>query len=182
MRIAKRLAFAVLFTLALVPCLALAQDSKPAKPEAEVKPQPQPYLLTFTIKETFAGKAAVERSYTMTAFAGDRYRQGGGNIRDNDRFAEKNIDGGKEEFKVGTEIQVGEIEQIGANLIVNFTATSEMPVAKGIDGNFPETRNWRVGSKILLVPGKPTVVYSATDAVTDHKVEIVLTAKPVNDK
>jgi len=179
MRISKRLILAVLFSLMLAPCLALAQDSKP---EAEVKPQPQPYQLTFTVKETFAGKAAVERSYTLTVITNDDKNHHDGSVRDNDRTAEKQADGGNKEFRVGTDIDVYRLSHQGNLLIVDFRADSEMPVAKSPDGNFPETRTWRISVSAALVLGKPTIVYSATDAVTDHKVEIVLTAKPITDK
>jgi hypothetical protein len=181
MRTAKRLVLAVLFTLALAPCFILAQDSKLAKPEAEVKPQPQPYLLTFTVKESFAGKSAIERSYTLTVLANDdKYHNV--SVRDSDRIAEKQVDGGVKNFRVGTNIDVSNLSLRGEFLIVDFRADSEMPVAKSVDGNFPETREWRISVASALVIGKPTVVYSATDAATDHKVEIVLTAKPITDK
>lgn len=181
MRIVKRFTLAVLFSLILAPCLGLAQDSKPAKSEAEIKPQPQPYQLTFTVKETIAGKAMVERSYTIPIFADVNPYQDG-SVRDTDRSASKQVDDKMVEFRVATEIDVNRASLRGDLLMVVFRADSEMPVARGVDGNFPETRDWRISVSAAVVPGKPTVVYSATDAVTDHKVEIVLTAKPITDK
>jgi hypothetical protein len=46
----------------------------------------------------------------------------------------------------------------------------------------PQEHDWVISVAAVLVPGKPTLVYSTTDAVAGHKVEILATAKRLNEK
>ena len=182
MHTSTRIALVALLSLVLAPSLVLAQGDQPAKAVAEVKPQPQsqPYLLTFTIKESFGGKSAVERNYSLTVVADDESYHHNVSVRDSDRVALKKTDGGFDTFSVGADIDIAHVSRRGDVLIVDLRADSDSPVAKSVDGNFPETRNWKISIVAVLVPGKPTVVYTSADAVTDHKVEMVATAKPLS--
>ena len=183
MHTSTRILFAALLGLALTPSFVLAQDTQPAKAAAEVKPQPQPYLLTFTIKESLAGKSAVEKNYALTVIADEEdSNHRTVSMRDSDRVGEKKTENGDDTFYVGMNIDVWRVKRRGEVLIVDLRADCDSPVAKGVDGNHPETRNWKISIVAVLVPGKPTVIYTSADAVTDHKVEIVATAKPLGEK
>jgi hypothetical protein len=190
MNMRTRLALAALLTLALAPCFAKAQSEKAAKREAEAattqaqanvpKEQPQPFLLTISVKETVAGKAAVEKSYSLTVVADDRsYRYE--TLRDGDRIpytGEK----GREYFDVGTNIDITDASRHGESLAVNLRVESSSLTAKADGVNLPQVNQWKNNIVAILVPGKPTVVYAATDGITGHKVEIQATAQLLNVK
>jgi len=190
MKMPARLTLAALLSLALAPCLASAQGEKLAKAEAEAaaapakadapKPQPQPLLLTITVKESDSGKATIERSYTFTEMADDsRFNQE--NLRDGDRIpymGEK----GREYYDVGTNIDIDSVSRRGEAVAFNLRVESSSLAAKTDGVNLPQVSHWRMTVAAVLLPGKPTVVYSATNAMTAHKVEIQATAQLLNGK
>ncbi|MGA2167853.1 MAG: hypothetical protein ABSG62_06535 [Terracidiphilus sp.] len=190
MQSSTRLTLAALLSLALAPCLGTAQADKPAKPEPEAqpaqsepkapKPQPQPYLLTLSVKESNSGKTTLEKSYTLTVIADDtRYHFQ--NLRDGDRIPYQG-DKGQTYEDVGTNIDASEATRRGETLAVSLRAESSSLVATPNfnPGNLPQISRWNISVVAVLLPGKPTIVYSATDAISGHKVEIQATAQPLN--
>ena len=190
MQPSTRLTLAALLTLALAPCLATAQADKPAKPEPEAqpaqsepkapKPQPQPYLLTLSVKESNSGKPILEKNYTFTVVADDN-RFHFQNLRDGDRIPYQG-DKGQTYEDVGTNIDASDATRRGEALAVSLRAESSSLVATPnfSPGNLPQISRWNISVVAVLLPGKPTVVYSATDAISAHKVEIQATAQPLN--
>jgi hypothetical protein len=177
--------------LLLSPCVALAQGETQAKPDAgtastkvrpmPAKPDPQPYELTVTVRESGSGKAGREKTYKMTGFADDQDFWGV-RLRDSDRLpymGEK----GREYFDVGTNIDAQHAKRRGETVALNLSVTSSSlspgsSSAAKVDGvNLPEVMQWSVGVDVSLIPGKPAIVYSVTDATTGHKVEIEATVQ-----
>ena len=190
MQTSARLALATLLILAFVPCSALAQDDRPAKADAEAKlPQsqasmpkqpPEPFLLTISINESDAGKPAAGKNYVVTVIADDNH----GNyesLRDNDRIPYTS-DKEQKYHSVGTEIDLTNATRQGETLFVKLTVGNNALAEKGNGVNLPQDHDWRVAVVAVLPSGKPTVVYSATDAISGHKVEILATAKLINYK
>jgi hypothetical protein len=193
MHTSTRLTLAALLSLALVPCLAAAQGDKPDKPaktepEAQTtqsesktpKPEPQTYLLTLSFKESEPGKTASTKNYTLMVISDDVHSRNE-NLRDGDRIpymGEK----GREYFDAGTSIDFTEILRHGDLLVGNLRVVISTLIAKADGTNLPEVNQWRINVVMALVPGKPTVVYSSTDATTGHKVEIQATAQLLYEK
>lgn len=169
--------------------IALAQGDKPANPDQATtaqaepkapKPQPQPFTLTLTVKESESGKVIAHKNYTLTVMADDN-QHGFESMRDGDRIpytGEK----GREYQDVGTNIDVERITRVGDSLFFMLRINSSSLTAKSDGVNLPEVNRWNVGVNAIIVPGKPTVVYSATDVVTGHKVEVVATAHPFDSQ
>jgi len=192
MNTATRLTLVALLSLTLAPCVAIAQGEKPAKPEPEApaapsqprppKPEPQPFKLMLGVKEWDAGKTILEKSYTLIMIADDD-RNLFDNLRDGERIP---YQGEKAQVyeDVGTNVDVNRPIQRGETLIVPLTVTSSSLVATANSntGSLPQLNRWSISVVAVLLPGKPTVVYSATDATTGHKVEIQATAQPLNAK
>src|SRR5271165_5793783 len=118
MQPSTRLAFAAILGLALAPCLVAAQGDKPARSEPEAqaaKPEPQPYLLTLSVKESNAGKPVLEKNYTLTVIADDnrfRYQS----VRDGDRIPYQG-EKGQTYQDVGTNIDTSDAARRGDTLI-----------------------------------------------------------------
>jgi len=185
----RRFAFGALLSVALVPCLAAAQSDKPAKPEAETQPAaaesktpktpPQPFQLTVTITESDAGKASAEKTFVVTLIADDLHGTFE-SLREGDRIpytSEK----GAEYHTVGANIDFRDATRLGENLVVRMTVGNNTLSGKSNAPALPPDHDWRVGLVGVLAPGKPTLVYSATDEISGHKVEIMATAKLLND-
>ena len=190
MQPSTRLTLAALFLLALAPGVAAAQGEKTAKPESETpaaqaepkppKPEPRPYQLTISVKESNSGKPVLEKSYVLTVIADDnRYQHQ--RLRDGDRIPYQSEKGQQYE-DVGTNIDVTDALRRGEALVANLNLTSTVLVATPnfTPGNLPQISQWSVGVVAVLLPNKPTIVYSATDGVSGHKVEIQATAQLLN--
>jgi hypothetical protein len=185
-----RFTLAALLAFALVPCLATAQGEKPTKPESETpaaqsepkppKPEPRPYQLTVTVKESNSGKPVLEKNYDLTVIADDN-RFSRQNLRDGDRIPYQSEKGQQYE-DVGTNIDATDALRRGEALAVKLQVTSTVlvPTPNYLPGNLPQISQWSVGVVAVLLPNKPTVVYSAVDGVSGHKVEIQATAQPLN--
>ena len=190
MQSSTRLTLAALLSLALAPCLAAPQGEKPAKSEPEAppaqsepripKPEPQPYSLTIAVKESNSGKGILEKSYTLVVVADDtRYHYQ--TLRDGDRISYQG-EKGQEYMNLGTDIDVDQVTRRGDALAVGIHLTSSALVATSnfIPGTLPRVTQWSVAAVAVLPPGKPTLVYSATDGISGHRVEIQATAQPLN--
>jgi hypothetical protein len=182
-----RIAF---LSLVLAPCLAAAQGDGPAKPEPKAQeaqtepkvatPTPQPYLLTLTVTESDLGKPSMEKTYTLIVIA-DENRTGDESLRDEDDIPFKSEKG--QEYKaVGTNMDFSNATRQGETLIVKLSVRNQSLAEKSNGVNLPQDHDWRIHAVAVLHPGKPTVVYSATDAITGHKVEILATAKLLDTK
>jgi hypothetical protein len=188
--ISNRFTLAVLLSLALAPCLATAQGDKPAKPEPKAPeaqtepkaatPSPQPFLLTLTVTESDSGKPTAEKTYTLTIIADDTH---GSNesLRDADNIPYKS-EKGQEYQAIGTNMDFSNATRQGDTLIVMLTVSNKSLAEINNDMNPPQNHEWRIHVAAALHPGKPTVVYSATDAITGHKVEVLATAKLLDTK
>lgn len=190
MQSSTRLTLATLLALALAPCLATAQGEKAAKPESEApatqaepkasKPEPRPYQLTISVKESNSGKPVLEKSYALTVIADDnRYQHQ--RLRDGDRIPYQGEKGQSYE-DVGTNVDATDALRRGEALAVNLQLTSTVlvPTPNYNPGNLPQISQWSVGVVAVLLPNKPTIVYSATDGISGHKVEIQATAQLLN--
>jgi len=186
MHATTRLALAAVLALGFVPLFAGAQD-KPAEPESspssgpkEAKPDPQPYTLNVSVKESNGGKLVQEKNYTLTVIADDRLYSRE-NLRDGERIPYQR-DKDQNYQNVGTNIDTSEASRRGDALVVTFNLNSSAMVATPnySPGNLPEISEWSLHLAAVLLPGKPTIVYSTTDAIANHKVEIQATATPLN--
>lgn len=185
-----RFTLAALLAFALVPCLAKAQGEKAVKPESEPtsaqsepkapKPEPRPYQLTISVKESNSGKPVLEKNYALTVIADDN-RFSRQNLRDGDRIPYQSSDKGQSYEDVGTNIDATDALRRGEALAVKLQVTSTVlvPTPNYVPGNLPQISQWSVGVVAVLLPNKPTIVYSAADAVSGHKVEIQATAQPL---
>lgn len=191
MQSSTRLTLAALLGFAIVPCVAFAQGDKPAPPVTQPsassdsnssKPEPKPYALTLVVKETSSGKAVQEKNYTLTVIADDKayYSQ---NLRDGDRIPYSTKDGQNYQ-DVGTNIDAQQASRLGDSLVVTIQVDSTSLVATPNfnPGNLPQISQWRVRLVAVLPTGKPTVIYSATDAISGHKVEITATAQTLSGR
>jgi hypothetical protein len=189
MQYSTRLALAALLAFNLAPCLAFSQGEKAAKSESETqsaqaepkvtKPDPKPYLLTISVKESNSGKPILEKNYSLTVIADDtRYHFQ--NLRDGDRIPYQG-EKGQAYQDIGTNIDASDVSRRDDALAVSLRLTSNVLVATPnfSPGNLPQISQWSVAVVAVLAPNKPTVVYSATDAVSGHKVEIQATAQPL---
>ena len=191
MHTTARLTFATLLGLAIAPCLASAQSEKPSKPEAETpsaqaeakapKMPPQPYLLKLSVIESDAGKPTVQREYTLEMLADDNHGSGYVSLRDAERIPYTS-DKGPQYQNIGTDIDLTSGTRQGEALIVKLSVSNDSLSEKSNGVNLPAVHNWKIQVIAVLTAGKPAVVYSATDSVTGHKVEIVGTAQPINIK
>jgi hypothetical protein len=188
--ISTRFTLAALLSLALAPCLAKAQGDKPTKPEPEAQPtqsdskppkqQPQPYLLTLTVKESDSGKPSVEKSYALIVIADDN-RIVLESLRDDDNIPFKTEN--EQNYRpIGTKMDFTHATRQGETLIVVLSVSNESLTEKSNGINLPQNHEWRINAAAVLPPGKPTVVYSASDGITGHKVEILATAKLLDTK
>jgi hypothetical protein len=194
MQSSARFTLAALLTavlvFALAPCFAAAQGEKATKPEPETqpaqpdakapKPDPKPYLLSISVKESNSGKPIVEKNYSLDVVADDN-RYHFQNLRDGDRIPyQKDKDQAYQD--VGTNIDASDATRRGETLAVSLRVTSTSLVSTHPlgPGSLPQVNQWSTSVVAILLPNKPTVVYSATDAVSGHNVEIQATAQPFN--
>lgn len=187
MQSSTRLSLAAILAIAIAPCLAPAQGEKTAKSEPETqpaqsdlkaaKPEPLPYLLTIVVRESNSGKPTLEKKYSLTVIADDN-RYHFQNLRDGDRIPYQR-DKDQAYQDLGTNIDASDITRRGNTLAVSLrvTSTSLAGMPSTTIGALPQVNQWSTSVVALLLPGKPTVVYSATDAISSHKVEIQATAQ-----
>ncbi len=166
MQSSTRLALAAALSCAIAPCLAAAQGDKPNQPANQ--PEPKPYLLALTVKESSSGKAVQEKSYTLVVIADDTiYRHQ--NLRDGDRIPYLGKDGQNYQ-DVGTNIDAQEVARRGDALAVTIQidstslsgnsklqsrqSTSNQPVARSYSRHPPsrETNRDLFGSGWHLQP------------------------------
>jgi hypothetical protein len=190
MQSSTRIALAALLTLTLAPCVAAAQGDKPAKTEPEAQPaqsepkapktEPRPFLVTISVKESNSGKPILEKTYALTVIADDtRYHFQ--NLRDGDRIPYQG-EKGQSYQDIGTNIDASDVTRRGDALAVSLRLTSNVLVATPnfTPGNLlPQISQWSVAVVAVLPPNKPTSIYSATDRISGHKVEIEATAQPL---
>jgi hypothetical protein len=189
MQSSKRFVLAVILVLALASRLVTAQGEKPAKPEPEAqpaqsepkvtKPEPRSYLLTISVKKSNSSRPAVEKSYVLTVIADDnRYQHQ--SLRDGDEIPFQGEKGQAYE-EVGTNLDVNDATRRGETLSVNLRAQSSslLSATNIIPGSLPQISRWNISITAVLVPNKPTVVFSATDSISGQKVEILATAEPL---
>jgi len=189
MQSSARHTLAAILTFALAPWLVSAQGEKTVKPEPETpsvqaesrapKPDPQPYLLSISVKESNSGKPILEKDYVLNVVADDtRYHNQ--SLRDGDRIPYQG-EKGQAYQDVGTNIDASDATRRGEALAVSLRLNSSVLVATPnfTPGNLPQITQWSVGIVAVLLPGKPTVVYSAADGISGHKVEIQATAQPM---
>ena len=169
MQPSTRLTLAALLVLALAPGLAAAQGEKTAKPELETpatqaepkapKPEPRPYQLTISVKESNSGKPVLEKNYALTVVADDN-RYSRQNLRDGDRIpyqAEK----GQNYEDVGTNIDATDALLRGEALAVKLQVTSTVLVPRLVKPSVQVMKDcWRRKSdSITSGPLKPVVIW-----------------------
>ncbi len=179
-----RLTIVALLAFATASCVAAAQSDNADKTgpktkvteleTVEVSPQPMAYNLTLSIKESDSGKVAVEKSYTLTILSDDP-RYGYTNVRDGDKIPYMS-DKGRQWVDVGTNVDVTECKRHGNVLSLKLAVSSSALVAKTNGVDLPQVNQWSIAIIASLAPGKPSVVYSTTDATSGRKVEIQATA------
>jgi hypothetical protein len=171
-----RLTLAALLSLALAPCLVLAQGESSDQPAAKApKPPSQAYELTVTVQESEGGKALVDKTYTLIVLADDE-RRSYEHLRDGDRVSYKNEKGEILTDNIGTNVDVNQPKQQGDKLVLELKVSNTSLLGKGDSESRPQEHDWIIQVTAVLVPGKPAIVYSTNDAVAAHKVEIQATA------
>ena len=192
MHASTRFTLAAALALAIMPHVASAQTESvttgntgkvvenggPSAP----KPDPQPYTLNLSVKESSGGKLVLEKNYTLTVIADDRLYSRE-NLRDGERIPyQTNKDQNYQ--SVGTNVDASGASRRGDVLLVNLDLNSNAIVATPnfTPGNLPELSEWTLRLTAVIPPGKPTLIYSAADGLSNHKVEIQATATPLNAK
>lgn len=102
------------------------------------------------------------------------------NLRDGERIPyQTNKDQNYQ--NVGTNVDASGASRRGDALVVTLDLNSNALVATPnfSPGNLPELSEWSLRLTAVLQPGKPTLIYSATDGLSNHKVEITATATPL---
>lgn len=72
--------------------------------------------------------------------------------------------------------------RLGDALVINLRANDTSLAAKSNGADLPFEHDWNIQVTTVLAPGKPAVIYSETDGVSGHKVEIEATAQVLNAK
>jgi len=174
--ISMRLAIAVMaFCLPLIPNSASAQQEKGKEAATtELKPVAA-YRIEFNVREIEAGKRLNSRNYMMVVEDGSR-----GMIRVGNSVPYTS--GEKVQYRdVGMNIDCRPREREGG-VALEWSLESSGVVAQeqtaGVSTN-PVFRQQRTNNTSVVTPGKPTLVASMDDVVTNRRYEIEVTATKV---
>jgi hypothetical protein len=149
----------------------LAQTETPRQPEA-----PKAYQLDFVLKELEEGKVINSRNYSMMV----TLVAGGGSIRSGDKVPVVTKSGPQAEYTyldVGVNIDCAAVLETQGKLTLNVKAdiSSAQP-----DSSRPLIRNTRWSSNVIVPLRKATVLFTSDDTTSKRRMQLELTAAPVN--
>jgi len=170
-----------------------AQSTETPKP-AETQ---ESYVLTLTLKITDQAKVTTNQVYTLTAL--NAVRDGSLSSLDNRarEFSNPSVrdgnrvpiltskDGDKSEVQyidIGTNIDIQSVQKVGSLLAMQIKIENSAALPNPEWKEEPLIRQTRYSIAPAVTIGKLSTVYSSTDAVDGHKVEILLLAKPLDAK
>jgi len=171
-----RLAIAVMaFSLALSLSTAFAQQEK-AKESATTEQKPvAAYRIEFSVREIEDGKRLNSRNYMMMVDEGDR-----GMIRVGNRVPFQTGEKQYQYHDVGMNIDCRPHDRGGdIELVINVEVSSVVPQGEAAPTFNPVFRTQSTGVTPIVTPGKPTLVASMDDVVTNRRYEIEVTATKV---
>ena len=170
----KRTRFAAgLLALTLVAgtCLAQAENPKPAE-------GPKGFQLDFVLKELEDGKVASSRNYSMMVSAVNN----NGSIRAGDKVPVTTKSGSASEFTyldVGVNIDCRGVMESQGKLHLTVTADIST-VAPDSNASRPVIRSTKWTSGVDVPYRKSTVLFSSDDASSKRRLQLELTASPIN--
>ncbi|RRA48038.1 hypothetical protein [Acidipila sp. EB88] len=181
----------LLFTLLLAPaCPSPAAEpavqNTPAAATSTVPATGNTYKFTFVVRELVAGKVAGSRSYS--ALYSDEEHADPGAIRAGNKVATATGHGEYQYQDVGVNFDfrfpnaAEHVVPFGTNKIllhVSADISSVAPGDSGAAGPPPLLRQQRWNSNVLLDIGKPTLLFSSDDLVSDRTTQVELTAVKV---
>lgn len=167
-------------TLALITfgCLLSAQD---APPKQDDQP-PRYYRLDFSVKDIQEGKVLDVRTYFV--YLSDRKGSRPCSVRADSKVTmPAGKSGDYREFSLGTGIDCGYESEtrdtLGLNVQVNVNTL--VPYEDKSEPNpVPIVRSNRWNSDVLVTLRKPTTIFSSDDIASKRKVQVELTATPLN--
>lgn len=150
-------------------CLAQTETPKPAE-------APKAYQLDFALKELEEGKVVNSRSYSMMV----TLVAGGGSIRSGEKVPVVTKSGAQAEYTyldVGVDIDCAALQESQGRLTLNVKAdiSSAQP-----ESNRPIVRHARWSSNVVLPLKKSTVLFYSDDTSSKRRLQLELTAAPVN--
>ena len=162
--------------VALCPFFARAQETASAQPAkvATATPKRQFYRLDFVIREVDGGHVTNSRSYSLIASTDHAFNS----IRTGNKVPVANSG---QYTDVGVSIDCRDAEELGDQLSINVTAElSTIPdTSERGSGGLPLIRQNRWSSRVLLPLKHPTVLFSSDDLASTRKLQLELTATPI---
>jgi hypothetical protein len=174
--ISMRLAIAAMaFCLPLIPNSASAQQEK-SKEAATTEQKPvAEYRIEFTVREIEDGKRLNSRNYMMVVEDGDW-----GKIRLGNRVPYKSTENQFQYQDVGMNIDCRPRErEDSVALVIHVDFSSLAPQTEMAPTFNPVFRTERTDVGSVVTPGKPTLVATMDDVVTNRRFEIEVTATKV---
>jgi len=171
-----RLAIAVMaFCLPLIPNPASAQQEK-GKEAATTEQKPLvAYRIEFNVREIEDGKRLNSRNYMMVVDEGNR-----GMIRVGNRVPFQTSEKQYQYHDVGMNIDCRPRDrESGIELTINVEVSSVVPQGEAAPTYNPVFRTQSTGVTPIVAPGKPTLIASMDDVVTNRRYEIEVTATKV---
>jgi hypothetical protein len=147
--------------------LAIAQ-TEPAKP-APVEPGKY-YRLDFTVKEFEAGKVVNSHEYSISITESGRSTA----IRSGER-----VPAGSEYLNVGTNIDCADLKPQGDRVSLRISADVTSAV-KVESGTVPLLRHTSWDAHVLIPLRRKTVVFSSDNAAANGRMQMEITATPMN--
>jgi len=171
-----RLAIAVLaICLPLIPNSASAQEEKGKEPAAAEQKPHVAYRIEFNVREIEDGKRLNSRNYMMLVEEGDW-----GKIRVGNRVPYQYGEKSFQYQDVGMSIDCRPHEQgDGVALSIHVDFSSVVPQPQTSPTYNPVLRTERTEVESMVKLGKPTLVATMDDVVSNHSFEIEVTATKV---
>ncbi|MGH9627454.1 MAG: hypothetical protein ACRD7E_03700 [Bryobacteraceae bacterium] len=180
-RTSKLSATLLVFAFAAGP--GLAQEDKDKKVEvakaATPAEQPKFYRLDFLVQEVEGGKIVNGRAYSMivsTASGGPP-----ASMRTGNRLPIQ-AGGNFQYFDVGVNIDCREVRELEnrLSLTINADISSVVTGPESTETTTaPVVRNTRWASGVIVPIKKPTIIFSSDDATSKRKMQLELTATPI---
>jgi len=173
MKTKYKLAFAAILATGVL----LAQADKPATPAAE----PEYFRLNFVVKEVEHGKVVNSRDYSLVTLASGKDRS---SIRAGTRTP---IPAGPPEARqfqyvdVGVNIDCNSAQRLQNTLAMYVSAelSTMAPLQEKAVTLAPSIRQNKWNSAVVLIIGKPTVLFSSDDLTSPRTLQLEVTATPV---
>lgn len=160
-----------LLTGMIVAGACLAQSETPKQPEA-----PKAYQLDFVLKELEEGKVINSRNYSLMVTA----VSGGGSIRSGDKVSVLVKGGPQPDYSyvdVGVNIDCAAVLEMQGKLALNVKA--DISTAQP-ETSRPLIRTTRWSSNVIVPLKKATVLFTSDDTTSKRRMQLELTAAPVN--